>query len=128
MASMPKAMIRIRTRSGRSAMDDNMHLRDEIGNRTAGLRIHGGRIDLAASLYPFAPQPWIDLSTGINPICWPVPQLPAALYHRLPLARQMTEMATAAAETYGLPTNAVLIPVPGSEIAIRLLPRIIGAR
>ena len=30
-----------------------------------GLRIHGGRIDLAASLYPSAPQPWIDLSTGI---------------------------------------------------------------
>jgi cobalamin biosynthetic protein CobC len=109
-------------------MDGNMRLRDEIGNRTAGLRIHGGRVDLAASLYPFAPQPWIDLSTGINPICWPVPQLPAALYQRLPLARQTAEVAAAAAETYGLPAGAMMIPVPGSELAIRLLPRIGGAR
>jgi cobalamin biosynthesis protein CobC len=109
-------------------MDGNMRLRDEIGNRTAGLRVHGGRIDLAASLYPFAPQPWIDLSTGINPICWPVPELPATLHQRLPLSRQMTDMAAAAAEAYGLPAGAVVVPVPGSEIAIRLLPRIIGAR
>jgi cobalamin biosynthetic protein CobC len=109
-------------------MDGNMRLRDEIGNRTAGLRIHGGRIDLAASLYPCAPQPWIDLSTGINPICWPVPELPATLYRRLPLSRQMTDMAAAAAEAYGLPAGAAIVPVPGSEIAIRLLPRIIGAR
>jgi cobalamin biosynthetic protein CobC len=109
-------------------MDDNMRLRDEIGNRTAGLRIHGGRVDLAASLYPLAPQPWIDLSTGINPICWPVPQLPAALYQRLPQASQMADMAAAASATYGLPVSAAMIPVPGSEIAIRLLPRIHGAR
>src|SRR5271163_2495172 len=105
---MPKATISINTRSVGSAMDSNMHVRGDIWKRTAALRIHGGRIDTAASLYPSAPTPWIDLSTGINPICWPVPQLPPALYHRLPLARQMTEMATAAAETYGLPTNAVL--------------------
>jgi cobalamin biosynthetic protein CobC len=109
-------------------MDGNMRSRDQIGNRTAGLRIHGGRIDLAASLYPLAPQPWIDLSTGINPICWPVPELPTALYRRLPLASQMTAMAAAAAETYGLPAGAVMMPVPGSELAIRLLPRIHGAR
>ena len=105
-----------------------MRLRDEIGKRTAELRIHGGRIDMAASLYPSVPQPWIDLSTGINPICWPVPQLPCALYQRLPLAREMAQLTAAAAETYGLPANAVMIPVPGSEIAIRLLPRMNGAR
>jgi cobalamin biosynthetic protein CobC len=91
------------------------------------LRVHGGRIDLAASLYPSAPQPWIDLSTGINPICWPVPALASALYQRLPLARDMAHMTAAAAEAYGLPANATIVPVPGSEIAIRLLPRLLGA-
>jgi cobalamin biosynthesis protein CobC len=109
-------------------MDGNMHVRNENGKRTGELRVHGGRIDMAASLYPSAPLPWIDLSTGINPICWPVPALAPALYHRLPLARDMAQMAAAAAEAYGCPANAVMIPVPGSEVAIRLLPRLIGAR
>ena len=100
-----------------------MHARDDIWKRTAALRIHGGRIDVAAALYPFAPQPWVDLSTGINPICWPVPHLPPALYQRLPLAADMARLTAAAAEAYGLPANAIIVPVPGSEIAIRLLPR-----
>ena len=71
MASMPKAMIRIRTRPDGSDMDCNMHSKNEIGETE--LRVHGGRIDAAALLYPSAPQPWIDLSTGINPVAWPVP-------------------------------------------------------
>jgi cobalamin biosynthetic protein CobC len=107
-------------------MDCNMHLRDEIGKRTAELHIHGGRIDAAALLYPSAPQPWIDLSTGINPVAWPVVQVPIDLYQRLPLARDLAQMTTAAADSYGLPANAAIVPVPGSEIAIRLLPRMMG--
>lgn len=104
-----------------------MRLRDEIGKCAAELRIHGGRIDAAARLYPSAPQPWIDLSTGINPIAWPVPQIPLALYQRLPLTRDITRLTEAAAEAYGLPANAAIVPVPGSELAIRLLPRLTGA-
>lgn len=91
------------------------------------LRIHGGRIDAAGLLYPSAPQPWVDLSTGINPVAWPVPNISLALYQRLPLARDIAQMTAAAAEAYGLPANAAMIPVPGSESAIRLLPRMIGA-
>jgi cobalamin biosynthesis protein CobC len=105
-----------------------MYKRDEIWKRTAALRIHGGRVDIAASLYPSAAQPWIDLSTGINPICWPVPPLAPALYQRLPLTMELTRMIAAAAEAYGCPANAVIVPVPGSEIAIRLLPRVNGAK
>jgi cobalamin biosynthetic protein CobC len=107
-------------------MDCNMHLKDETGEAAAELSIHGGRIDTASLLYPSAPQPWIDLSTGINPIAWPVPQIPLDRYQRLPLAREMTQMTAAAADAYGLPANAAMVPVSGSEIAIRLLPRMIG--
>ena len=28
---------------------------------------HGGRLDVARELYGQAPEPWIDLSTGISP-------------------------------------------------------------
>jgi cobalamin biosynthesis protein CobC len=108
-------------------MDGNMRMREEIGKLAAALRIHGGRIDAAAQLYPSAPQPWIDLSTGINPIAWPVPNIPLARYQRLPLARDIADMTAAAAEAYGLPANAAIVPVPGSEMAIRLLPRMLGA-
>jgi cobalamin biosynthesis protein CobC len=108
-------------------MDGNMRLRDEIGNMAAALRIHGGRIDIAARLYPSAPRPWIDLSTGINPVAWPVPDIPLARYQRLPLADEMAQLTAAAAAAYGLPANAAVVPVPGSELAIRLLPRVIGA-
>jgi cobalamin biosynthetic protein CobC len=107
-------------------MDCNMNLKDETGAGAAELRIHGGRIDRAALLYPAAPLPWIDLSTGINPIAWPVPQIPLARYQRLPLARELAQMTAAAADAYGLPANAVMVPVSGSEMAIRLLPRMIG--
>jgi cobalamin biosynthetic protein CobC len=106
-------------------MDYNMHSKNEIGE--AALRVHGGRIDAAARLYPSAPQPWIDLSTGINPVAWPVPQIPLARYQRLPLAREIAQLTEAAAGAYGLPANAAIVPVPGSELAIRLLPRLLGA-
>jgi cobalamin biosynthesis protein CobC len=108
-------------------MEGNMNFEDESGKTAAALRIHGGRIDTAALLYPSAPQPWIDLSTGINPVSWPVPSIPLERYRRLPLARELAEVAAAAAGVYGLPANAVMVPVPGSEIAIRLLPRLLGA-
>jgi cobalamin biosynthesis protein CobC len=107
-------------------MDCIMNLKDETGETAAELRIHGGRIDTAARLYPSAPHPWIDLSTGINPIAWPVPQIPLARYQRLPLGRELAQMTAAAADAYGLPANAAIVPVPGSEIAIRLLPRVLG--
>lgn len=103
-----------------------MHGQDGIGKGTAALRVHGGRVDLAASLYPSASKPWIDLSTGINPVPWPVGQIPLARYQRLPLASEIAELTQAAAAAYGIPANAEMLPVPGSEMAIRLLPRMIG--
>ena len=108
-----------------------MHGRNVIGKGTdkadAALRVHGGRIDLAASLYPSAPAPWIDLSTGINPVPWPVGPVALERYQRLPLAGEIAELTAAAAGFYGLPANAAMLPLPGSELAIRLLPRMIGA-
>ena len=48
----------------------------------AGLE-HGGRLGAARARFAGAPEPFIDLSTGINPIPWPVPPLPAAAWARL---------------------------------------------
>ena len=106
-------------------MGGNMRLQNELGKPADDLRVHGGRIDAAARLYPSAPRPWIDLSTGINPLAWPVPQIALARYQRLPLKSELSAMVEAAAGFYGLPANAEIVPVPGSELAIRLLPRLL---
>jgi cobalamin biosynthetic protein CobC len=79
------------------------------------------------ALFPQAPEPWIDLSTGINP--WPYPLSAAALSHfaRLPDSDLFAASRTAMAQTFGAMEAAVL-PAPGSEALIRLLPLLIPAR
>ena len=37
---------------------------------------HGGNLGAARRLFPDAPEPWIDLSTGVNPHAYPLPDLP----------------------------------------------------
>lgn len=109
-------------------VEHTMHLRvsdRNIAETALALRVHGGRIDVVALLYPSAPQPWIDLSTGINPHAWPVPSVAIGRYQRLPTHNDISQLCQAAASFYGLPDNAEIIPVPGSEIAIRWLPKLI---
>jgi cobalamin biosynthetic protein CobC len=45
---------------------------------------HGGSLERARKLFPNAPEPWIDLSTGINPHSYPLFDLPATAFTRLP--------------------------------------------
>jgi cobalamin biosynthetic protein CobC len=82
---------------------------------------HGGRIDEAMRLYPAAAQPWLDLSTGINPVPW---QPPASLVvdpHPLPSQSDLRALEAAAACHFQI-EPARVAAVPGSEIALRLLP------
>ena len=45
---------------------------------------HGGELIAAARRYGISPDDWLDLSTGINPLGWPVPPIPPELWARLP--------------------------------------------
>jgi cobalamin biosynthetic protein CobC len=78
---------------------------------------HGGRLREAAAHYGIPLDAWLDLSTGINPIGWPVPVLPARCWQRLP--EQGDGLEQAAAAYYG---SANLLPLAGSQAAIQLLP------
>jgi len=67
----------------------------------SGDLLHGGALDRMRTAFPDAPEPWIDLSTGINP--WPYPDTsvtPASLHH-LPTTARVTSPAlrTAIAST-----------------------------
>ncbi|HEY0504072.1 MAG TPA: threonine-phosphate decarboxylase CobD [Lysobacter sp.] len=80
---------------------------------------HGGRLLRAARRYGIEPARWLDLSTGIAPFAWPVPEIPASAWHRLPEDDDgLTDIARA---YYGAPD---VLPVAGSQAAIQALPRL----
>ena len=91
------------------------------GDGKAAVTDHGGSLDRARALFPDAPQPWIDLSTGINPHPYPLFDLPATAFSRLPEPGRNRDLARAAATAYGAASGSNVIPAPGTQI---LLPRV----
>ncbi len=83
---------------------------------------HGGDLDEARRLFPEAPEPWIDLSTGINPIPYPVPPLPPSSFERLPSPAAHRDLEDAAAAAYGARDAATVVAAPGTQALISLLP------
>jgi cobalamin biosynthetic protein CobC len=89
--------------------------------QSAGAAVdHGGDIAQAKALFPHAPEPWIDLSTGINPHSYPHFDLPATAFARLPEPARARELRAAAAKAYGASPRNVTA-APGTQM---LLPRI----
>src|SRR5277367_3620862 len=85
--------------------------------------LHGGDLGAARRLFPGAPEPFIDLSTGINPKPYPLPRLSAELFARLPDSAAADLLAQAATRAYGAPSPAHVVTGPGTQI---LLPLVAG--
>ena len=98
------------------------------GLRAAQDICHGGRLSEARALFPHAPEPFIDLSTGLNPIAYPVPELPLEAWHRLPEPEAIAALEAQAARTYGVADPEAVVATPGTQILISLLPYIFPAR
>jgi len=100
-------------------------LASTTANNRAGVEIaHGGRIEQARRQFPGAPEPFIDLSTGINSLSYPVPALPAAAYTRLPEPEALATLQAVAARAYGVRDPTMVVAAPGTQILIETLPRI----
>jgi cobalamin biosynthetic protein CobC len=84
---------------------------------------HGGNLHEAARLYRIPYDQWLDLSTGINPHGYPVPAVPADVWRRLP--DDGDGFAALAARYYGAPDASHVLPVAGSQAAIRALPALL---
>ncbi len=82
---------------------------------------HGGALNQAAKKYGIKETDWLDLSTGINPNGWPVPEIPAAVYNRLP---ESDDGLIECAQAYY--QNPNLIAVAGSQEAIQLIPKVLS--
>lgn len=81
----------------------------------------------AAAAYPHAPQPWLDLSTGVNPEPWRGPRAAEVELNRLPDPGALSVLEAAAAAAFGAPPEQTAA-VAGAEAAIRLLPVLLGVR
>ena len=81
------------------------------------LPLHGGDIVSASARFGIPVAQWLDLSTGLNPVAYPVPVLEAEVFQRLPYLRP--EFIDAAANYYG---NDQLMPSNGSQLIIQELP------
>lgn len=82
---------------------------------------HGGQLSDAMRAWPDAPRPWLDLSTGINPVAWVPPAGLVVDDGPLPDVGALAGLEAVAARYFGVPAEYV-VAVPGSEIALRLLP------
>jgi cobalamin biosynthetic protein CobC len=89
--------------------------------------LHGGDLTAARRLFPAAPEPFIDLSTGINPDSYPLPHLPAELFARLPEADALASLAATSATAYGAPSAAHVVAAPGTQILLPLVAGLVRA-
>ncbi|HEX3348935.1 MAG TPA: threonine-phosphate decarboxylase CobD [Acetobacteraceae bacterium] len=89
---------------------------------------HGGRLAAARRRYPEAAEPFVDLSTGINPVPYPLPSLPKAAYARLPEPEDEAALQAAAAGAYDVSDPAMAAAAPGTQILIGLLPLLFPSR
>lgn len=86
--------------------------------------LHGGDLAAISRRYPGAPQPWIDLSTGINPIPYPVPPISPASWARLPGKSEDDALRAAAAARYGMAEPDMIVAAPGTQALLQILPRL----
>ena len=85
---------------------------------------HGGALEVARRLAPHAPEPWIDLSTGVNPHAYPLPDLELEAWSRLPSTGAFAKLETAASRRYGAVATSV-VAGPGSQALIHALAHIL---
>ena len=89
--------------------------------------VHGGDIEAVRRRFPQAPEPWIDLSTGINPHAYPFALPSAEAWQRLPQASADAAARLAAAKRYAAADHETIVAAPGSQALIQIVPRLIEA-
>lgn len=86
------------------------------------LPLHGGDIAGASQRYGIPVDQWIDLSTGINPVSYPIPIIDHSIFQRLPYIQQ--SFLSAVEHYYG---SKNFLAVAGSQAAIHVLPKVLNS-
>ncbi|WP_028957173.1 threonine-phosphate decarboxylase CobD [Sulfitobacter sp. 20_GPM-1509m] len=87
-------------------------------------RDHGGDLDQAMARFGGGRSDWVDLSTGINPVPYPMPAMPDAAWTALPDATATAELEAAARRFWNVPDTADVLAAPGASALIAQMPRL----
>ncbi|MFS8366936.1 threonine-phosphate decarboxylase CobD [Acetobacter oryzifermentans] len=88
---------------------------------------HGGQVQKVMQMFANAPQPFVDLSTGISPFAYPAKLPDLSALHTLPEEAEEAALQMAAATAYGVSDPSMVVAGGGSQSLIALLPRVLKA-
>lgn len=86
------------------------------------MREHGGNLDVAQQRFGGAAEDWIDLSTGINRVPYPLVYVEPRQWSALPSRSEIESLHRAARQAYA--TDAPIVAMGGAQAAIQLLPHL----
>jgi len=90
--------------------------KDKDNENTISL-VHGGQLNQMVSCYKRPKEEWLDLSTGISPISYPIPSIPHDIWQQLPqTSDKLIEVAKRYYETESISVTS------GSQAVIARLP------
>lgn len=81
--------------------------------------IHGGQLQQIAEQYKIPASDWLDLSTGIAPLSYPIPTIPSNAWQQLP--QRSPDLIAAAKQYYQC---SQLLVTNGSQAIIKALPEL----
>ncbi len=96
----------------------------ELAPRPA--RDHGGNLNDAMRRFGGVRADWIDLSTGINPVSYPIPPLSSEAWTALPSVTATARLCDIARRAYG--AQARVVATAGAQAAIQVYPRLAPVR
>lgn len=87
-------------------------------------QVHGGRLDAAIQAYGGRREEWLDLSTGISPLAYPIGRIEPFHFHRLPDRDAIERLTGAARNRYQVPDGVSLVCSNGTQAIINQLPHL----
>lgn len=88
-------------------------------------RDHGGGLDAAIAEFGGTRADWLDLSTGINPVPYPAPNLSPDAWTALPDQAAFARLTDLARRYWNVPVGADILPTAGASAPIAALPRLV---
>lgn len=95
----------------------NAHMNDPIE--------HGGALDRAIARFGGSAEDWLDLSTGINPEHFPLPDFTPAIWNRLPDEGLLQRVLVSGRRYYNVEDCAPIVAAPGTQALIQLIPTLV---
>ena len=86
--------------------------------------LHGGNLTAAKAEFGAPKEGWIDLSTGINPVCYPRTEISEQSLRMLPTPGDVEILTNAARDYYCVENEGAIIAAPGTQSVLQNLPQL----